>query len=186
MERDWIFNDWIVRISPATFKNSARVACEDLGTTDDFDFNDVVFDVSPYQYYGYYDQIQQQYINANYTLITVRAAGGTLPLFLEAGGVRKEVHDLFGVSRTTMVNTNNGTVSRPIAQFTVPIEVTPRQVAVIVEQAADEIVLRAEVGKVPQKICVNTTFEWCDERVQIGDKYKDFPEWVQNKQVEWY
>lgn len=186
VERNWIFNDWIVRISPATFKNSARVACEDLGTTDDFDFNDVVFDVSPYQNYGYWDSSKNQYVTENYTLITVRAAGGTLPLYLQAGGVKKEVHDLFGVDRKTMVNTNNGTVSRPIAQFTVPVSVTPRSVDVIVEENAKEIVLKAEVGKVPQKICVNTTFEWCNERQQIGDKYENFPAWVQDKQVTWY
>lgn len=183
VDRDWIFNDWIVRISPATYNNSARVACEDLGTTDDFDFNDVVFDVSPHQTFTTYGE---QTINNDYTVITVRAAGGTLPLFLEANGVKKEVHDLFGVSRGTMVNTNNGTVSRPIAQFTVPGTVTPKGVNVIVEENAKEIVLKAEVGKVPQKICVNTEFKWCDEREQIGDKYKEFPAWVQNKQVTWY
>ena len=187
VERDWIFNDWIVRISPAAFKNSARVACEDLGTIDDFDFNDVVFDVSPYQeYYGYWDQNANRYVNSPYTLITVRAAGGTLDLYLEAAGVRKEVHDLFGVSRGTMVNTNKGTVSRPIAQFTVPARVTPAQVAVIVEQNAKAIVLKAEEGEAPQKICVNTTFEWCDEREQIGDKYENFPAYVRNKQINWY
>ena len=190
VERDWIFNDWIVRISPATLKKSARVACEDLGTTDDFDFNDVVFDVSPYQYYGYTHPTTYQYIEANYTLITVRAAGGTLPLYLEVAGVRKEVHELFGVSTSTMVNTNNGTVSCPIAQFTVPANVTPKDVAVIVENPSAEtsipVVLQAEVGKAPQKICVNTTFKWCDERQQIGDKYEKFPDWVKNTQVEWY
>ena len=119
-------------------------------------------------------------------MITVRAAGGTLDLYLEAAGVRKEVHDLFGVSRGTMVNTNKGTVSRPIAQFTVPARVTPAQVAVIVEQNAKAIVLKAEEGEAPQKICVNTTFEWCDEREQIGDKYENFPAYVRNKQINWY
>lgn len=178
VDRDWVFNDWIVRISPATFKGSARVACEDLGTTDDFDFNDVVFDVSPKL--NHYDG------NGDYTVITVRAAGGTLPLYLEAGGVSKEVHELLGVETGTMVNTNNGTTSRPIAQFTIPGSVTPRQVAVKVAENAKEVVLKAEEGQAPQKICVNTTFQWCDERQQIGDKYENFPAWVQNKQVSWY
>lgn len=181
VERDYVFNDWIVRISPAEFAGAARVACEDLGTTDDFDFNDVVFDVVSNSYWNGYKNQKE-----DYTIITVRAAGGTLPLYLKVGDVKKEVHDLFGVSRTTMVNTNNGTVSRPIVQFTVPGSVSPRQVAVIVEQAAKEIVLKAEEGAAPQKICVKTTFEWCNEREQIGDKYKNFPEWVKNEQVDWY
>lgn len=181
VDRDWIFNDWIVRISPATYSKSARVACEDLGTTDDFDFNDVVFDVSPYQDFWSNDGTHNQY-----TVITVRAAGGTLPLYLEAGGVSKEVHELFGVETGTMVNTNNGTVSRPIAQFTIPGSVTPKQVAVKVAENAKEIELKAEVGQAPQKICVNSTFQWCNEREQIGDKYENFPAWVKDQQVKWY
>lgn len=175
IDRDWVFNDWIVRISPAEYKNTARVACEDLGTTDDFDFNDVVFDVANSNDNG-----------SAYTIITLRAAGGTLPLYIEANGVSKEVHELFGVSTGTMVNTNNGTTSCPIVQFTIPGTVTPKQVTVRVAENAKEVVLKAEEGQAPQKICVKTSFQWCDERQQIGDKYKDFPAWVQNEQVEWY
>jgi hypothetical protein len=174
---DGYYSDWIVRITPGLYRNSSRVACEDLGTSDDFDFNDVVFDVSPSQWDN----------GKEYTVITVQAAGGTLDLYLKAAGVEKEVHELLGVSRGTMVNTRNGTVSRPVAQFTVPGNVTPAKVAVVVtSRDAKQITLKAEKGEVPQKICVNTTFEWCNERQQIGEKYENFPAWVQNKQVSWY
>ncbi len=175
IERDYVFNDWIVRISPAEFYGQARVACEDLGTTDDFDFNDVVFDVANNNDNG-----------TAYTIITVHAAGGTLPLTLKVGGVEKEVHALLGVSTSTMVNTNGQSVRRPIAQFTVNGTYSPKDVDVIVDQAAKQIVLKAEQGKVPQKICVKTSFQWCNERQAIGDKYANFPEWVKNEQVEWY
>lgn len=185
-DRDWYFTDWIVRISPGEYARSARVACEDLGTTDDFDFNDVVFDVAPVNYTDYPAWNNWQAYNVDYTLITVRAAGGTLPLYLEVGNVRKEVHELFGVSTKTMVNTKNGTVTLAPVQFKVDGQVTPSQVAVIVENAAKEIVLKAEVGKAPQKICVKTSFEWCNEREQIGDRYQNFPLWVKDKQVTWY
>jgi len=181
VERDYVFNDWIVRISPAEFAGAARVACEDLGTTDDFDFNDVVFDVASNSYWNGYTNKQE-----DYTIITVRAAGGTLPLYLEANGVSKEVHQLFGVETGTMVNTNNGTASRPIVQFTIPGKVTPSQVTVRVAENAKEVVLKAEEGQAPQKICVTTKFQWCDERQQIGDKYQNFPDWVKDKQVTWY
>jgi len=175
IDRDYVFNDWIVRISPAEFRGQARVACEDLGTTDDFDFNDVVFDVANNNDNG-----------TAYTIITVHAAGGTLPLTLKVGGVEKEVHALLGVSTSTMVNTNGQSVRRPIAQFTVNGTYSPKDVDVIVDQAAKQIVLKAEQGKVPQKICVKTSFQWCNERQAIGDKYANFPEWVKNEQVEWY
>ena len=182
VERDWVFNDWIVRISPAQYGNAARVACEDLGTTDDFDFNDVVFDIAYNN--GFWDNSGHQV--SGYTIITLQAAGGTLPLKVKVGNVEKEVHELFGVSTSTMVNTNTMSVSRPIVQFTVDGKYTPKDVAVIVEQNAKEITLKAEVGQVPQKICVQTSFNWCDERQQIGDKYENFPLWVQDKQIKWY
>lgn len=181
VERDYVFNDWIVRISPAEFAGAARVACEDLGTTDDFDFNDVVFDVANNSYYNPYKSGAQE----TYTIITLQAAGGTLPLYLEAGGVSKEVHELFGVDTGTMVNT--GRVSRPIVQFTIPGTYSPKDITVrVVGDNAKQITLKAEEGQAPQKICVNTTFQWCDERQQIGDKYENFPAWVQDKQVTWY
>ena len=45
VERDYYFNDWIIRISPGTYSiKSQRVMCEDLGGSFDWDFNDVVFD----------------------------------------------------------------------------------------------------------------------------------------------
>lgn len=185
VNRDWVFNDWIVRISPAQYGNAARVACEDLGTTDDFDFNDVVFDVATNKS-DFWDNAGNHNV-LNYTIITLQAAGGTLPLYLKVGGVEKEVHELFGVETTTMVNTNNMSVSRPIIQFTVDGTYSPKDVAVIVKQeGAKEITLKAEEGQVPQKICVQTSFQWCDERQQIGDKYENFPKWVQNKQIVWY
>ncbi len=181
VERDYVFNDWIVRISPAQFAGAARVACEDLGTTDDFDFNDVVFDVVSNSYWDI-NKNQQE----TYTTITLQAAGGTLPLYLKANGVSKEVHELFGVDTGTMVNTKNGTVSRPIVQFTIPGVVSPKDVTVEVGGNAIPVVLKAEEGQAPQKICVKTTFQWCNEREQIGDRYENFPEWVKNEQKEWY
>ena len=45
-----------------------------------FDFNDVVFDVAT---------------NGGATIITLQAAGGTLPLYIEVGGDSREVHGLF-------------------------------------------------------------------------------------------
>ena len=43
---DGYYSDWIVKISPAVYTNAYRIIAEDLGDSDDFDFNDVVFDVA--------------------------------------------------------------------------------------------------------------------------------------------
>jgi len=73
-----------------------RVMAEDLSATEasDFDFNDVVFDA--------------EYVSPTQAKITLWAAGGTLPLrinsFNGVGGF--EVHDVFNVDVTCMVNTH--------------------------------------------------------------------------------
>ena len=72
-------------------KQEGLIICEDLGTIGDFDFNDVVF----------YAKVW----NDGVTEIWLLAAGGTLDLIV-AG---QEVHDAFGVSKSTMVNTAEST-----------------------------------------------------------------------------
>ena len=42
---DGYYNDWIVKITPGLYTEGDRVMCEDLGTTADYDFNDIVIDV---------------------------------------------------------------------------------------------------------------------------------------------
>lgn len=156
---DHIYNDWIVKIIPGegtiTFDEeepfeyeetvtkervkrvSRRVMCEDLGETDDFDFNDVVFDVE-------YSQVQTGSItykvtgvkkkstgevlsqtrvvkseswgpkNGNNTwtgTVTLRASGGTLPIYIQNfNGDRFECHEKMGgtkISGTTLYHPIN-------------------------------------------------------------------------------
>ena len=171
VDRDYIYNDWIVKISPATYKNAQRIIAEDLGTIGDFDFNDVVFDVA----------------NNNGTVITVRAAGGTLPLSITIGGQSQEVHGALGVSTSTMVNTNNGTVSKPVAIFRLPAYSNlNNEVKVSVKSGSSDIELTTMTGKAPAKICVDTTYEWTNERQSIKDKYPKFSEYVNNPNITWY
>ena len=61
----------------------------------DFDFNDVVFDAVT--------------VNGA-TVVTLQAAGGTMPLYIEDN----EVHELFGVSQSTMVNTYDKQAKAPV------------------------------------------------------------------------
>ena len=157
---------------------AVRIICEDLGASDDFDFNDVVFDAL---------------IKDGKTYIKVLAAGGTLPLTV-AG---KEVHDIFGVSTTTMVNTqpNAHNATKTDKQEFVIDQAYPsyKDIPVMVGVDANAnpmtnegmTTLKAEKGAAPQKIAVDTNFEWCDERQQIEDKYTNFGEYVQKSGTRW-
>lgn len=169
---DGVYTDWIIKIVPAEYTKSPddskidRVFCEDLGTTDDFDFNDVVFDVI--------------HVDGN-TLVTLQAAGGTLPIHIKANGVDYgEVHELFGVSTSTMVNT--GQVQRPVSMITIPGWVDAKNINVVVEgKDGQEYPLQAEEGKVPYKFAISTCIEWPTERQDFKDKWPGFETWVGNE-----
>ena len=162
------YSDWIVKISPAVYTNAYRIIAEDLGDSDDFDFNDVVFDVAT---------------NGGATIITLQAAGGTLPLYIEVGGDSREVHELFGVSNTTMVNTDAGATKAPVMYR---VNGTGAVNIKVEGQNAEVYTLKAEIGKAPQKIRVETRYEWTAERQDINDKYPGFADWVADPTANWY
>ena len=189
VDRDWIFNDWIVKISPAKFnmKGAKRIIAEDLGaTTSDFDYNDVVFDAKIAN--ESVEVSQYNYQNKLVAYIVLQAAGGTLPLTV--GG--KEVHEAFGVSTSTMVNT--GIVSKSPVSFKVILGDADwnisgadaiKKIPVIVKNGSSIIELEVETGKAPEKIAVSTSFEWCGERIPIYKVYPKFKDWVNDKSVKW-
>ncbi len=169
IEADGIYDDWIIKVVPAEYKNTYRIICEDLGTIGDFDFNDVVFDA---------------YLTWDATVITVRAAGGTLPI--SVGGV--EVHEAMGVETGIMVNTGGNSVNAPVAIFRIGAVSNAKDIAIEVQGESANFVLTAEEGKAPQKICVPTSFKWCGERMNIKEAYPEFQNWVNSKDenAEWY
>ena len=153
-------------------KPNIRVIAEDLTVDEkgDFDFNDVVFDVI-----------------LNYpvgkTTIILQAAGGTLPLTI--GG--QEVHKKFGVDTNVMVNTNNNSVERNPAKFVLDIQYSnANDIPVRVQKNGQWMDLEAKRGRVPSKIGVKPTYNWCDEREDIEDRYPNFGQWVQNESINWY
>lgn len=161
---DGVYDDWVIKVIPAS---SARIIAEDLGSYDDFDFNDVVFDVA--------------YLN-NKTIITIQAAGGTLPLKVQG----KEVHELFGVDVKTMVNTGIGNTLSPLMfEIDGVIQLNDIEISVL-DAKANEYVLKSECGKAPQKICIqNGHYQWTSERQSIEDKYPNFKYWVGNEEINW-
>lgn len=170
---DGYYNDWVVCITDATLKEgNCRIIAEDLsvGEGGDFDFNDVVFDV--------------KFIDNDNVKITLLAAGGTLPIYV--GDV--EVHEAFGVETNVMVNTGNG-VTAEYVKFEMECpnhNWNANAVPVKVIKNGQEIVLEANVGKIPGKMCVETFYQWCPERQSIEQKYPEFTNYVTNQNVKWY
>lgn len=100
VNQDGYYSNWIVKITPAYFTptgNSRRIFCEDLGGSFDFDFNDAVVDVA-------FEQNGSEYI----PIISVQAAGGTMPIYVEKhGDERYELHKMLDADVTTPVNVDN-------------------------------------------------------------------------------
>ena len=188
--RDYIYNDWIVKIVPGKGvtppdRYTVRIICEDLMATagSDFDFNDVVFDAS-------YTE------GSNKTTVTIQCAGGTLPLFV-AG---KEVHELFakenptlGITTKTMINTNaTGVVGEHVdgltpVSFEIDHIVAPWDIQVAVMVNNNNIIpLKADVKSPTAKIAVDPDFVWCNERDDITEVYPNFSDYVQDTTVNWY
>lgn len=172
------YDDWIVRIVPAKLKgeedkNTQRIIVEDLGSIGDFDYNDLVFDAYVYNKDG-----------KTWANIKLLAAGGTLPIYICGCEEKVEVHDKFGVSRTTMVNTKKGTVDKDPVEFTIKLrnEVSSsfnaNDIEVQVENNGNVMTLTSNVGRAPEKICVDNSFYWCDEKVNVNTVYPNFAKYV--------
>lgn len=183
VERDWIFNDWIVKISEAkrVSEYDVRIIAEDLSVNNasDFDFNDVVFDI--------------KYTSNTSAKVCIVAAGGTLPLTVDG----REVHALFdeanptvNVSTKTMVNTGNGAVNGlicPIIEVNnINKSLNGKDIKIIVQKNNVIVELSANEGEPAAKIAVDPSFEYCSEREDIRTKYGNFPQWVQDPSVIWY
>lgn len=166
--------------TPEPDKNpsAVRIIAEDLTVSagvEEFDFNDVVFDV---------EWLDEAGTEARITLL---AAGGTLPLKV-AG---HEVHAEFGLSNTNqMINTGNRlAIELPTVSFDVKDEKFAKKaynIPVEVYKGGQWVELFAEQGRAPSKIAVSKSFQWCEEREPIEAKYPRFLEWVSNPAVKWY
>lgn len=178
--RDYIYNDWIVKIVPGKgyseedkVKETGRIICEDLGAIGDFDFNDVVFDAIVYE--------------SGNTSITLLAAGGTLEL--SVAGV--EVHEaLLGKDNAKknanayyMINTGSDKTAEPYTFQAAGTYNSLNDIPVVVSKKDNagnvtSYTLSAEMGKAPQKICVPITFKWCAEKKSLKDAYPGFKDWA--------
>jgi hypothetical protein len=178
--------------------------CEDLGSTDDYDFNDLVYDV-------YFTGT-----NGHYTAhIKVQAAGGTLPIYvgtyredsdheahqiLQGGNARKLNDKLY-----QPVNVAAGVTANPVEitfemkdsqdnwltgdagtdPDNIPILVTSLDNSRKTASGKNTFVLKtAETNPTPQKICIpGNTVRWMKERQQIETSYTNFDKWVTGGEV---
>ena len=158
-----------------------RVIAEDLGDqslneNSDFDFNDVVFDVT--------------WKSENEVEIEILAAGGTLPLTVgwdgTTGNYRDyEVHNLLGYSETMIINTNSNVGSHienvPSVKRTLNgtfrkdhfAEDVRDNIPVKVRKSGVWYDIEADKGKVAGKLAVAKDYDWCDERVDVDDWWMD-------------
>lgn len=164
-------------------------AFEDLGSIGDFDFNDVVLRVSAPSIEGKGE-------------IQLCAAGGTLETTIYLGNEplgkdgKYEVHELFGVSTATMVNTYNRT-AKPYVTIGTYSGDNPAllELFVQVDDKGRSYTISPTTynsGETPLSITVSGSTKtgqwiWPYERQRIDRAYPDFSKWVADKNynIDW-
>jgi len=170
---------------PEPQSESWIIACEDLGNTDDIDFNDVVFSVS-------------HTAGETTAKVTPLAAGGVLPSNIYYGGSNLgEIHNLINGAQPnangqySMLNTGSKGTPGSAITITVPADysVTNHGFTVKVKDQNESIVLEsAEVGTAPQMLVLPGEWAWPTERTPIGTAFPMFVDWSKaaNTAIDWY
>lgn len=154
------------------------VACEDLGGTFDYDFNDLVFRVL--------------HTSGNdYATIIPLAAGGTLPAYLYYNDtpISEEWHLHFGegYESNVMINTNSISVNTvwPIKIKGLPTTwsmsaFTSQSNGISIHVNGNQTVTAPSSGKAPQMLILPYEWSWPTELTRIDAAYPDFGQWGQN------
>lgn len=175
---------------PKEESQSWILACEDLGSTDDYDFNDIVLEV---RHEITYDSNTHDFISSE---IQVRclAAGGTIPANIYYGDNRVgEAHEMLGGQTNQMINTTS--YGKPSDWYTVATGVTEDRNILTIDEIIKNISIRVtqnegdvyateikapEIGEAPQMIIVPGDWEWPAERKGIETAYPEFTNWSSN------
>ena len=170
---------------PEPQSESWIIACEDLGNTDDIDFNDVVFSVS-------------HTAGETTAKVTPLAAGGVLPSNIYYGGNNLgEIHNLINGAQPnangqySMLNTGSKGTPGSAITINVPADysVTNHGFTVKVKDQNESIVLEsAEIGTAPQMLVLPGDWAWPTERTPIGTAFPMFVDWSKaaNTAIDWY
>lgn len=149
---------------------TGRVFCEDLGSSLDFDFNDIVFDAFIYK---------DGSIN-----IEVKARGGMLPVSIAGVPITMKQMSNTGVNTDEFQLIN---ISAEEANAKGWREIVDIPIVVQTSQAGEVISfeLTAQVGKVPQKICTHIGVHWPKEYARIDKGYPNFRNYVAAWHTDW-
>ncbi len=172
-------------------ENTFMLACEDLGSSADYDFNDVVFSVS-------------HVVGSDKATVNFLACGGTLAnrVFYVNPKTKEEtelgeIHAIFGLSNLrTMVNTISGAKGETAAVVRKTITVDPDFAMsstdmggfIIRRDDQTSIIAAPAKGSVPYMICVPKGWVWPEEFVSINKAYPNFPTWCgdHTKATDWF
>ena len=168
------------------------IAAEDLGETDDYDFNDVVFSVTHTS-------------GETTATITPLAAGGSLETYVSYKGTRindgKEFHSWFGDDYKANADgtygfINTQTSGNPGESFTITVDKDftmstnddqlGESMGGFSITVGENTITAPKSGATPQMICVPADWKWPVERINIKDAYSQFSNWVNDPTVEWY
>ena len=164
-------------------KQYVYFAFEDMGTADDFDFNDVVVRVSVPD-------------ANNQSTVELCAIGGTLEqkVFLDDTQLGEEVHNYgaFGVNTKTVANVPIAT----LATITVPNGTAVANLNInirVIRKDGQEVTIGGpQPGEIPFRVTVmgdeNGKWFWPKERICISDAYTQFGKWGanMNSNPNWY
>ena len=177
------------KIKTLTEDLTKRYMIEDLGATDDFDFNDIVVDVTSH----YEAQIKVDdndeplpgYENPEYTYKSsyaeIKALGGTLDFELTIGNTKWKKSENFA-DYTEMINTKNPDYNAVLKKFDVAIydattnpegyNPTANNISVTVYQKdtnrTANVVGFPKNGAVPMMIATDAKVEWATERARFS------------------
>lgn len=181
-------NDYV----PETPANAIKwiIACEDLGSIGDYDFNDIVFSVT--------------YVAGDETaVVEALAAGGTIPANVYVNNeLIGEIHGLFGFDDTSkMINTleedlEDGSIFQGMVKtIAVPTDFSIStadmgkiRIDIINGDGNVKTAIAPTQGGAPQMICVPAPWKWPVEYTSIGAAYPKFGLWGAgyNTGIDWY
>lgn len=184
---------------------SWTIACEDLGGSFDYDFNDLVFAVSK-------ELDLEDDTKANLT-ITGLAAGGTLDAKIKYGDVAHEVHSFFGAEKTNAAINVDPSNREPEAGQTfvyakdIPADLSIEKIMedlkiVVTTGSGDEEKTetsagynigwakdkedtpKEELSLTPQVLILPQGWDWPSEGTLITDVYPGFEKWTGDASVD--
>lgn len=173
------------RVVELVKETGKRYMMEDMGDTDDFDFNDVVVDVVNRKHITYIYPSLEAVLPSDSTVVDlpqqaiVRAAGGTLDFTLTIGETQWTKKDHFNPSEMLNTGVRGAAIIKnaELARFDVSgWKLDANNVSVVVEKRGantEEVqtIQFPKKGEAPKIIAVEVTVPWMKERVEVPDTW---------------